>query len=211
MKNDNRCRSARAGAALALIALAASCAPGAPMEGGMSPRAGTMDQASMQRSMAGWHPAAQEAATAMMAKYGAPAAMTADMMVWNRTGPWKRTIIYREAVQHNFPMPHPDVMEQFVDYRVPVDRYDELAMYDGSVIVERTKGEISARCDKEGANFLALNLANEIAMGRRTPEEARRMYGEQVTMMKAGQMTPYTSGLMFTPPPSGNDPDRPIM
>ena len=211
MKNQ-RCRNAAKAGALGMIALLASgCAQGMAMQEGMSPGAMRMDRASVQRSMAGWHAASQEAANAMMAKYGAPASMTPDMMVWNRTGPWKRTIIYREAVQHNFPMPHPDVMEQFIDYRVPTDRVDELAMYDGSVIVERTKGEMSARCDKEGANFLAINLANEIAMGRRTPEDARRMYGEQIKMMKARQMTPYTSGLMFTPPPSGNDPDRPIM
>ena len=209
---NQRCRGAATAGALGLLALLASgCAPGTAMQEGMSPGAARMDRASVQRSMAGWHAASQEAANAMMAKYGAPASMTADMMVWNRTGPWKRTIIYREAVQHDFPMPHPDVMEQFIDYRVPTDRVDELAMYDGSVIVERTKGEMSARCDKEGANFLAVNLANEIAMGRRTPEDARRMYGEQIKMMKAGQMTPYTSGLMFTPPASGNDPDRPIM
>ena len=209
---NQRCRSAGTAAALGLIVLLASgCAQGMAMQEGMSPGAMRMDRASVQRSMSGWHPASQEAANAMMAKYGAPASMTPDMMVWNRTGPWKRTIIYREAVQHDFPMPHPDVMEQFIDYRVPTDRVDELAMYDGSVIVERTKGEMSARCDKEGANFLAINLANEIAMGRRTPEDARRMYGEQIKMMKAGQMTPYTSGLMFTPPARGNDPDRPIM
>lgn len=208
----NRRRSAAAIAALGLFALVAGgCAQGAAMEGGMSPSMARLDQSSVQRMMANWHPAAQEAANDMMAKYGVPAAMTADMMVWNRTGPWKRTIISREAVPHNFPMAHPDVMEQFIDYRVPVDKYDELATYDGSVVVERTKGEMSARCDKEGANFLALNLANEIALGRRTPEDARRMYGEQIKMMKAGQMTPYTSGLMFTPPASGTDPDRAIM
>jgi hypothetical protein len=79
------------------------------------------------------------------------------------------------------------------------------------VIVERTKGEMSARCDKEGANFLAVNLANEIATGQRTVEAARQMYGEQIKMMKAGQMTAYTSGLMFTPPPSGNDPGQAII
>ncbi|MEX2153654.1 MAG: hypothetical protein WD825_09970 [Gemmatimonadaceae bacterium] len=56
---------------------------------------------------------------------------------------------------HSFPKPHTDLLEQFIDYRVPVDKYDELAAYDGSVIVERTKGEISARCDKEAMNFLA--------------------------------------------------------
>lgn len=206
-----RGNTARAGILALAVLAAGGCAPGAAMESGMSPGGMRMDASSVRGAMGGWHPAAREAADAMMAKYGAPAAMTADMMVWNRTGPWKRTIIYREAVQHDFPMPHPDVMEQFVDYRAPLDRYDELAMFDGSVVVERTNGEMSARCDKEGANFLAVNLANEIAMGQRTPADARRMYGEQIAMMKAGRMTEYTSGLMFAPPPSGNDPDRPIM
>lgn len=194
------------GAAVA-TALLAGCAQGGAMAGGGM----TMDRAGAQAAVSGWHPASREAVQFMTQKYGPPAEMTPHMAVWHRTGPWKRTIVYSQAVQHDFPMPHPDVLEQFIDYRAPLDRYDELAMFDGSVIVERTKGEMSARCDKEGANFLAINLGNEVAMGRRTPEEARRMYGEQIKMMKAGQMTQYTSGLMFTPPPSGNDPDRPIM
>lgn len=162
-------------------------------------------------TMDGWHPASIEAIEYMTRKYGAPAEMTSSMAIWHRTGPWKRTIVYRDAVPHRFPGPHPDVMEQFIDYRLNPALFDEIAMYDGSVIVERTKGEMSARCDKEGANFLALNLAHEIATGKRTVGEARQAYGEQIKMMKAGQMTPYTSGLMFTPPPVGNDPDEPIM
>ncbi len=32
-----------------------------------------------------------------------------------------------------------------------------VAEFDGSVIVERTAGEVSARCHDEQANFLALN------------------------------------------------------
>ena len=193
------------------VLMGGACAPAMAGGEGMGPGTAQMDGASAQRMMTNWHPAAQEAAQYMIRKYGPPAEMTPTMAVWNRTGPWKRSIVYAQAVQHDFPMPHPDVFEQFIDYRAPVDRYDDLAMYDGSVIVERTKGELSARCDKEGANFLAVNLAHEIATGRRTPEQARQMYAEQIRMMKAGQMTPYTSGLMFTPPPSGNDPDRAVM
>jgi hypothetical protein len=195
------------------VLLVSGCAQGSAMDGAMAgaPGAMRMDQASVNRMTSGWHSASREAVTYMMNKYGPPAEMTPTMAVWHQTGPWKRSIVYSQAVQHNFPMPHPDVFEQFTDYRMPPEMFDEIAMYDGSVIVERTKGEMSARCDKEGANFLALNLANEIATGRRSVEDARRMYGEQIKMMKNGQMTPYTSGLMFTPPPSGNDPDQPIM
>jgi len=123
-------------------------------------------------NLSDWHEASQEAAKQMMDKYGPPAEVTETTLVWHETGPWKRTMISKEAVDHNFPMPHPDVMEQVIDYDVPVDFFDDLAAYDGSVIVERTKGEISARCDKEEANFLAINLANDIVTKKRTWEEA---------------------------------------
>ncbi len=70
------------------------------------------------------------------------------MLMWRNNGPWKWTRISRETIPHSFPMPHPDLLEQAIDYRVPVDMFDDLARYDGSVIAERTKGELSARCDK---------------------------------------------------------------
>lgn len=205
-------RTATAGAAsVVALALLAGCAPAGSMEHeGMMP-GGMTGQAHVSSVIAAWPQTSRDVAETIVGKYGPPSEVTATRLIWHNNGPWKRTIVYRDAVPHNFPMPHPDLLEQVVDYRAPLDRYDELAMYDGSVIVERTKGEMAARCDAEGANFLALNLANEVATGSRTVEEARRMYGEQIRMMKNGQMTPYTSGLMFTPPPSGNDPDEPIM
>jgi hypothetical protein len=150
------------------------------------------------------------AARETQAKYGAPDEVTPTMLVWHDNGPWKRTTISRDAVPHRFPGPHDDVMEQVIDYRVPPDRFDELAAYDGSVIVERTKGEMSARCDKEGANFLALNLAHEIVTGRRSVAEARRFYAEQIVAMKAGRPAPYTERLMFQPQTNAMDPDTPV-
>jgi hypothetical protein len=94
-------------------------------------------------------------------------------------------------------MPHKDVLEQFVDYDVPVEKFDELAAYDGSVIAERTKGELSARCDKEAANFLALNLADDIIKDRRSVQEARQLYGQNIQKAMKGEMTPLTSGFVF--------------
>ena len=171
---------------------------------------GPMSQGQLTQMMRDWHPAAQEAVRMMTQKYGPPMEMTATMAMWGKTGPWKRTIVSSQAVQHAFPMPHPDVMEQVVDYRVPPEMFDELAMYDGSVIVERTKGELSARCDKEAANLLALNLAHEIVTGKQTVEGARKMYGEQIMAMKAGRPAPYTERLMFEPMPNAADPDQPL-
>ena len=140
------------------------------------------------------------AAKAMIEKYGAPAEATPSLLIWYKNGPWKRTVVYKEEIDHDFPMPHKDVLEQVIDYEVPPDYFDDLAHYDGSVIVERTKGEISARCDKEGANFLALNLANDIVKGNKSVEEARQSYGEAMMQMMKGSPPESTQKLTFDVP-----------
>ena len=162
--------------------------------------------------MRGWPAASVEAVTFMTNKYGPPMAMTAELAIWGKTGAWKRTVVYAREVPHEFPMHHTDVMQQWIDYKAPVEMYDELAMYDGSVVVERTAGEMSARCDREGANFLAINLAHEIVTGKRTVDAARMMYGEQIMAMKAKRRAPYTEKLLFPVPTGGTgDQDRPLM
>lgn len=50
-------------------------------------------------------------------------------------------------------MQHKDVLEQFVNYEVPADKMDELVRFDGSIIVFRTDGLMSVRCDNEAANI----------------------------------------------------------
>lgn len=160
--------------------------------------------------VAEWPETARMAANDMMERYGRPDEVTPTRLVWFDTGPWKRTIVYREEVQHDFPMPHKDVLEQFIDYDVPPEMFDELATYDGSVIVERTKGEVSARCDKEAANFLALNLANGIIEGEYTVEQARDTYAEQIMAMKNDRPAPLTEGFVFPVPEHDvNNPDQP--
>jgi hypothetical protein len=147
----------------------------------------------------------------MIRKYGAPDEATPRILRWHGNGGWKRSILYREEVPHNFPMPHTDLLEQVIDYRVPPDKFDELAAYDGSVIVERTKGELSARCDKEEMNLLALNLANDIVTEKRSVEEARQFYAQTAMAFKQGRKDPYTLRLQFQVPQSGTaDPDTQV-
>jgi hypothetical protein len=173
---------------------------------------GKQDQMQMEKVMSGWPKASREAVKFMTDKYGPPAVVIKDMAVWGKTGPWKRTIVYAQEYPHEFPMHHTDVMQQFIDYKAPPEMYDEIATYDGSVVPERTSGEISARCDKEGANFLALNLVNDLVTGKRKVKEARQTYSEQIMAMKAGKAAPYTEKLLFqVPRASTGDPDVPVM
>lgn len=170
--------------------------------------------------IAEWPAKPKEVANAIIKKYGEPNEATASMLVWHDNGPWKRTIVYRDEVAHDFPKPHTDIVEQFIDFKVPVDKFDELAAYDGSVVAKRTEGELSARCDKEEMNYLALNLAVDIIEGEKTADEARAAYADNVMktmkVMKAKKPDPsrlpaYVQKLQFEVPTGDTaDKDRPF-
>ncbi|MEP6835072.1 MAG: hypothetical protein ABJB74_16920 [Gemmatimonas sp.] len=217
MKSFSSLRRELAGTTLVLAAAFVSFTPSVHAQGSMAKDAmgkdgmSKMDQPMMEKMMGSWPMASKEAAMFMMKKYGPPATMTSEMAMWGKTGPWKRTVVYGHEYVHEFPAHHTDVMQQWVDYKAPPSMYDELAMYDGSVVLERTVGEMSARCDKEGANFLALNLAHEIITGKQTVDGARKMYGEQIMKMKAMQSAPYTEKLMFGMMSNTGDMDKPVM
>ncbi len=163
----------------------------------------------VEQMIAGWKSKPQEVARAMLAKYGLPEEATPIRLIWHHTGPWKRTEVVNEEIPHNFPKPHMDMLLQVIDYPVPPDKFDELAAYDGSVIAERTKGELAARCDMEEANFLALNLAHDIVTGIRSVAQARQFYAE---VMQEKRPTEYLQGLRFQVPRTAQgDPDRQLM
>ena len=96
-----------------------------------------------------------------------------------------------------------------IDYRVPVDKFSALAEFDGSVVVERSADEVSARCHDEQANFLALNLMHDIVTGAKSASEAREYYAKEFADYRRKKPTPYMEKLRFTPG-RGNagDPDR---
>jgi len=149
----------------------------------------------VQACMEGWTAMAKKSAEQTIAKYGLPQEALPSRLIWYNNAPWKRTICYRDEVPHNFPQPHSDVVENFIDYHVPPEKASELARFDGSVIVERTKGEVSARCDMEAANILALNMMHEIVTSRLTAEQAREKYSEQTAAYVLSRPAPFAEVL----------------
>ena len=90
-------------------------------------------------------------------------------------------------------------MEQVIDHKVPVAKFSDLAAYDGSVTVRRTDGELSAKCDKEGANFLAINLAHDVLTGKKTVAQARDFYANAIKEFALqNKMSPYMKSFQFS-------------
>jgi hypothetical protein len=156
-----------------------------------------------------WPEESREAAKLVIQQYGEPDEMSASQLIWHHPGPWKRIVASKTFYQHDFPAPHIDSVESVIDYHVPVEKFSDLAAFDGSVIVERTAGEVSARCHDEQANFLALNLMHDIVTGAKSVQEARDYYAKEFADYRRKLPTPYMEGLHFTPDDrSAADPDR---
>lgn len=167
---------------------------------------------SLHETSKNWSETSQEALKSMIEKYGQPDEYSASQAIWHNNRPWKRTVVQSEEIPHDFPAHHNDVLEQFIDYQVPLDKFDDLARYDGSVIIERTKGVISARCAGEAMNFVAINLAHDIVTEKRTVEEARQEYVRLYKAYQDGEHPSSTQGFLFDLP-DGNtgDPDQEVI
>ena len=158
-----------------------------------------------------WPEESQEAAQLVIDTYGEPQEATESLLTWHQAGPWKRVLASKVYFEHAFPAPHIDSVESVIDYRVPPEQFSALAAFDGSVIAERTAGEVSARCHDEQANFLALNLMHDIVTGARTVEEARAYYAKEFLDARRKQPTPYMEKLRFQPPTGTPDPDQRVL
>jgi len=145
----------------------------------------------------GWSEASKMAAITMKKQYGEPDAKTADMMMWKNTGQWTKTVVYGKESKHDFPMPHTDEMQQWIEFKVPAEKFNKIAMFDGSIVCNRTNGDISARCDKEGANVLAINLANDVVIGNKDYKTARDFYATTVKKFVKGGTLEYMQKLQF--------------
>lgn len=169
-----------------------------------------MEQA---RSVIGsWPEAPKKTAETILAHYGAPNEAAPTKLFWHRTGPWSRMEITADQVVHHFPTPHTDYFTQYVDYPVPPSKAGDLIAFDGSVIIDRTAGQVGARCDHEAFNILTLNLVVEIVEGRRSVSDARELYAEIAAAYVMGRDAPYAERLHSAPAAEGAaDPDEAIL
>ncbi|MBA3386328.1 MAG: DUF4142 domain-containing protein [Chthoniobacterales bacterium] len=157
------------------------------------------DSSAMEKMIADWPNRPKLAAREMMGKYGAPAEITSERIIWKNPGAYKRIMVTREEIPHDFPKPHMDFLEHTIDYNVPQDKVADLIAFDASSTINRTAGELSARCDLEGHNVLTLNLDRDIIEGKKTVAEARKAFGDNVVQDVMGTHPAYVEELQFKP------------
>lgn len=171
-----------------------------------------VDQQTVDQIIGEWPDEPAEIAERMIEQYGLPNEAAPSELLWYDNGPWKRTEMFRDGVPHNFPKEHTDYLKQVIDYRVPPEKFDDLGQFDGSVYVDRTNGELAAKCDKEPMNVLALNLAHDIITDETSVDDARQEYAMTAVKQMMGGSPDYTQGLQFPiPEDKQRDPDETIV
>ncbi len=156
-----------------------------------------------------WPTYSYQLARAMIAKYGQPNESRENMLTWLDNGPWKKTVVYRDAPSGRTYKRNKGRLEQTVAYRVPPEKLDQLARFDKSVEAEPAESRLTARADSESANFLTLNLADDVISGRRSTEDAAIMRTKLSRMEGAGKSSSYLDGLMFVPNDRFANPESP--
>src|SRR5688572_11650790 len=100
-------------------------------------RATDMTAGLLRNVISEWPMNMKETAVDMIRKYGQPSEVTLSMLIWNNNGPWVRTVVARDETNPDHFIPPQDFLQQTIHYKVPPDKYDDLARYDATVIVDR--------------------------------------------------------------------------
>lgn len=144
------------------------------------PRAAVVAEGTVRALLETWAAPVRRLAWRVIGKYGLPNEATPHLLLWLGNEPWRRTILHSGGPVHRFPYSHYDQLEQIVDYRVPLEKVADVVAFNGSVSVNRTKGELQVCCANEELNTATANLVHQLVMGQLTVEQARQKLAEVV-------------------------------
>ena len=143
-----------------------------------------------------WSRPSEGAAKRLIEQYGAPDDATPNKLTWIGKGPWKRTVVWNRPEIYRTPRDF-DLMVQTVKYRVTRDQAAELVAFSPALVVNVEAGELSSRGSREEINYLNLNLADEVARGLKSVEDAQLAYRRILDTSSAGKASPYMTKLFF--------------
>ena len=137
---------------------------------------------------ADWAQGPSLAASLMVQEYGPPQWVGDDRLEWFMALPWKRISVSDTPA---------GFLEHAVSYRIPQEKLAELRRFGRGLSVDAQNDEISARGESEEGNLLCLNLANDIALGKKTAAQAGEFYRLTIRESMSGKSSPYMERLLF--------------
>ena len=143
-----------------------------------------------------WSAPSADAARRLLDQYGVPDDASVNNLAWNGNGPWRRTVVRNRPRVYRSPRDF-DLVVQTVKYPLTREQAAELIAFSPALTVDVDRGELSSAASREEVNCLNLNLADEVARGRKSIAEAQAAYVRTLDLAAAGKSSPYMSELRF--------------
>jgi hypothetical protein len=134
-----------------------------------------------------WEELSALAARRLIAEYGVPDAVDSMSLTWNGNGPWRRTVV-RDEPPADAAGRDMGIVIQSIGYGSLTPAQAELlASFDDRLSFDPLGQELTAQSDREELNILRLNLADDVVRERRSPEQARAAYFDDLELFEAGK------------------------
>lgn len=145
----------------------------------------------------GWPQSSIVAAKELITKYGNPTEVTSDKLIWRNFAPFKEIIVHRNLYSSYFPLLHQNAVEHVIDYKAASDRVTNVWNYNGSVVLDRTQGQMSSFGPNEEMNVLSMNLTHKIMSGEINEDRAKVIHGQETLDFLNGEKSSLTQSLLF--------------
>jgi hypothetical protein len=184
---------------LLILVLCAALAPAVEPEAPEPPVRNETTAAvqSPETTILNWPARPRLAALALIAKFGEPNRFDEDKLAWDGNAPWRETVVYRRAPEEVGGLNDDDDVKQSIFHGIPPMKIAELKRFDARLKFDPETGILSSYSPSEKLNFLALNLAAEIANNTRDADEAREFYRKTVELAASGKNSAYMNGFLF--------------
>lgn len=185
---------------LETMIVAAALALAAPARISAAKAAAATSEAKDAKSViASWPELTRTGAAALIAKYGPPDTVSDEQLVWNNKDKWKKVAVYRNMVRDWEPAEMQRFIVNEVNYKVPENKAPLLLRFDRGLVIDEVRGTLAAQGESEKYNMLVLNLADEIASGKRTLFSAQKFFKKTQKAIAAGKSFTYLDEFMFEP------------
>ena len=114
--------------------------------------------------------------------YGEPDIISENQLTWlaGAIPPFSEVYIKDESIAHDFPVEHEDFVYSVMDIHMSAEQVGQLAFVSESILVDRLKDTVTARCGMLLKNAITLELVQDVVNGNLEPEMAREEYSTRI-------------------------------
>ena len=128
------------------------------------------------------HKDAANYAQELIDRYEEPDEFSESQMTWRNISQFDETTVKDESIPHNFPKPHHDFVYSTIEIEVPEELVSVFAHATESILVDRLKNTVTARCGDINANAITIGFVQDVISNKvsQEPEEAKKEYARRI-------------------------------